>query len=152
MHGRRRASSSSRLARRPSGFTLIEVVVAFALLAGALTLLVGALSNAGRQVREADEVGRATLHAQSLLAQIGVGERLKPGTRQGEFEDGRFRWVLQITPYHDPARGKAATPEPMAAATRLLELDLDVRWGDGPRQHLRQRTLRLVRADAGGRP
>ena len=54
------------------GFTLIEVIIAFALLALALTLLLGSLSGAARQVGQADVRSRATLYAQSLLASTGV--------------------------------------------------------------------------------
>ena len=46
------------------GFTLIEVVVAFALLAFALTLLLGAMTRATTQVRNAEDAGRAALLAQ----------------------------------------------------------------------------------------
>ena len=63
------------------GFTLIEVIIAFALLALALTLLLGSLSGAARQVRNANDAGRAALHAQSLLAQGGVGRASAGVTR-----------------------------------------------------------------------
>ena len=76
--------------RRARGYTLIEVIVAFAVLALALTLLLGTLSGASRQLRWADDAGRASLHAQSLIDQLGVGEALVPGQRQGEFENGRL--------------------------------------------------------------
>ncbi len=59
--------------RRQHGFTLLEVIVAFALLALALSLLLGSLSGASRQVRDSADSSRATLHAQSLLAQLGAG-------------------------------------------------------------------------------
>src|SRR5690606_27083210 len=67
---------------RGRGYTLIEVLVAFAVLALALTLLLGTLSGATRQVRWSADAGRAALHAQSLVAQAGVGEVLAPGIRQ----------------------------------------------------------------------
>ena len=129
--------------RRQRGFTLIEVIVAFALLAGALTLLVGALSNASRQIRHADDAGRAALHAQSLLATVDAGEPLRVGTREGEFDQGRYRWSLQVSPYVDPARAAAAGPVPVGAA-QLLQLDLQVQWGEKPGERLQWRTLRLV--------
>ncbi|GAB2493548.1 prepilin-type N-terminal cleavage/methylation domain-containing protein [Pseudoxanthomonas sangjuensis] len=128
--------------RRQSGFTLIEVIVAFALLAGALTILVGALSNSSRQVRAADDASRATLHAQSLLAQVGVGEILQPGRREGEFDGGALRWELQVEPYVDPAR-RADAPVDLAAP-RLLQLDLSVHRADGRGRPLHWRTLRLA--------
>ena len=125
------------------GFTLIEVIIAFALLALALTLLLGSLSGAARQVRNADEAGRATLHAQSLLAQLGVGDALRPGTQQGVFEQGRYRWVLAIAPYADPLRPRAVAGN----APRLLQVQLSVAWGDDSRQVLQWQTLRLAPAD-----
>jgi general secretion pathway protein I len=127
--------------RRQSGFTLIEVVVAFALLAGAMALLIGALSNGSRQIRNANDASRATLYAQSLMAQVGVGEVLQPGQREGEFDNGALRWQLRIAPYADPALS-ATLLSPNTP--RLLQLDLQVHRADGKGQPLRWRTLRLV--------
>ena len=128
--------------RGQRGFTLIEVVVAFALLALALTLLLASLSGAARQVRIASDSSRATLHAQSLLAQVGVGETLRPGRRQGNFEGGRYRWVLDIAPYVDPVKRTSTPGNP--SATRLLWLKLSIAWGDKPGQQLQWQTLRLA--------
>ena len=136
------------------GYTLIEVLVAFAVLAGALTLLLGILTGASRQVRWADQAGRAALHAQSLLDQSGIGEPLQPGQREGDFEDGRYQWTLMVEHWRDPAVPPPATLDP--GAPRLMRLQLDVRWGDGgPRERLRLESLRLVTPDplvGGGLP
>ena len=132
--------------RRERGFTLIEVIIAFALLALALTLLLGTLSGSAREVRWSADAGRAALHAQSLLDQAGVGESLQPGARDGEFEDGRYRWTLRIEPYVDPTRRAQLTIDP--AAPRLLQLALTMTWGEGgPRQRLELQTLRLAQPD-----
>lgn len=128
---------------RQRGYTLIEVIVAFALLAGALTLLLGSLSGAARQVRNSADAGRAALHAQSLMAQIGVGVPIQPGSSNGEFDDGRYRWALQIQRWNDPAR-RADVPIDPGAPT-LLEVRLGIEWGEGgPGQRLLLRTLRMV--------
>ena len=132
-------------AGRQRGFTLIEVIIAFALLALALTLLLGSMSGAAKQIRNADDAGRATLHAQSLLAQVGSGEVLKLATRQGDFEEGRYHWLLEITPYVDPMKRAATVAEPSAPS--LLQVKLVVSWGGTPDQQLQWQTLRLVPAD-----
>jgi general secretion pathway protein I len=142
-----RADGTDIVAAGPSsmrGYTLIEVIVAFAVLALGLTLLLGTLSGATRQVRWADEAGRATLHAQSLLAQQGVGAALQSGHRDGVFEDGRYRWSLDVAPYVDPTRPPRALVDP--GAPQLLQLTLTVQWGEGedPRRRLRVQGLRLV--------
>jgi len=135
-------------AARAHGFTLIEVIVAFALLALALTVLLGTMANASRQVRWSADAGRAAIHAQSLLAEVGVGEALAPGVREGEFEDGRYRWRLQVVPWEDPE----APPGPLTdlSAPRMQELELSMQWGEGPDERLQLRSLRLVRPDPTG--
>jgi general secretion pathway protein I len=97
----RRAGAIGLRTRR--GFTLIEVIVAFAVLALALAIVLGTLSNASRQVRWSDDAGRAALHAQSLLDDTGVAQALVPGRSDGTFEDGRYRWTLEVAPWQEPA-------------------------------------------------
>ena len=138
---RARRRSTTRRAQR--GYTLIEVVVAFALLAFGMTLLLGSLTNATKQVRVSNDAGRAALHAQTLIDQAGVGEALTVGQRDGEVEGGRYRWDMNVTPFRDPT----APPrqDQILGAPQLLQLELTVRWGDGgPRETLRLQSLRLV--------
>lgn len=130
---------------RPRGFTLIEVIIAFVLLALALTLLLGSMSGAAKQIRHADDAGRAALHAQSMLTQLGVGEALQPGRSEGELENGRYRWSLAVTPYVDPLMTTA--PALDLSAPRLLHVDLTVAWGDAVNEKLQWQSLRLAPAD-----
>lgn len=146
-----RGGGFSRIPAAPHarrGYTLVEVIVAFGVLALGLVLLLGTLSGATRQVRNADEAGRAALHAQSLLDQVGVGEPLQPGRRDGEFEDGHYRWTLDVQPFREPGVPPPALTTP--GAPQLLELALTVHWGDDARQRLQLRSLRLVAPDATG--
>jgi general secretion pathway protein I len=133
---------------RPGGFTLVEVIVAFALLALGLTLILGALTRATGQVRWSEEAGRAAQHAQSLLDQTGVGEALEPGTDEGDFEDGRYRWRLEVAEWEDPAMPPSAAQPFDPTAPRLLELRLQVAWGDAAQDRLVLQSLRLVQPDA----
>jgi general secretion pathway protein I len=129
---------------RQRGYTLIEVIVAFALLALALTVLLGSLTNAARQVHWADGASRATLYAQSLLDQAGVGVPLQEGTRNGSFENERYRWTMDVRPHVEP---NAATITSTADGAQMFEIELDVAWGSAAAQHLHLRTLRLSRPD-----
>jgi general secretion pathway protein I len=131
--------------KRQRGYSLLEVIVAFALLALALTLLLGSLSGAARQVHNADLRTRAMLHAQSLLAATGIEQPLQEGRSQGDWEDGRYRWELQVEPYVD-ARASAlpqAAPTTASGPT-LAQLTLQVRWGEGNGERLQWRSLRLL--------
>lgn len=130
--------------RHQRGFTLLEVIVAFALLALAMSLLLGSLSGASRQVRESADSSRATLHAQSLLAQLGAGDVLQPGRQEGSFEGDRYRWQLDIAPFADPLAARAQLDP---GAPQLLDVRLVVRWGDERAQAMQWRTLRLAPRD-----
>ncbi|HAI46435.1 MAG TPA: general secretion pathway protein GspI [Stenotrophomonas sp.] len=134
--------------KRQRGYSLLEVIVAFALLALALTLLLGSLSGASRQVRQADLRSRAVLHAQSLPATTGVDAPLQIGQRDGQWEQGRYRWHLQVAPYQDPRSAAVGAAEPVAGPV-LAQLELHVSWGDGEGERLQWRSLRLLPALAG---
>ena len=137
--------------KRARGYTLIEVIIAFAVLALALTLLLGTLSGASKQVRWADDAGRAALHAQSLIDQLGVGEALAPGQRQGDFENGRYRWQLDVVPWRDPAQPADQSDQPQdLMAPSLLAVSLRVTWGEAANQQLQVSSLRLVQPDPVG--
>lgn len=146
---RRRSGHAAQVCKGQRGYSLLEIVVAFGVLAAALSLLLGALAGGTRQVRWAADSGRAALHAQSLLDEVGVGEVLAPGRRDGEFAGGRYRWVLDVAPYADTDRPPAPPGDPFAP--RLLQLRLQVTWGEGgPREQLQLHTLRLVQPDPAG--
>lgn len=135
-----------RRRRVQGGYSLIEVIVAFALLALALTLLLGTLSGTTRQLRWSDDAGRAALHARSLLASAGIDAPLRPGVRSGELEEGRYRWTLRVERWEDPE----LPPQPDdPAAAALHALELQVHWGaGGPREQLAVRSLRLIPPEA----
>ncbi|RYY94792.1 MAG: general secretion pathway protein GspI [Comamonadaceae bacterium] len=145
--------SSSRIPptrRGAAGFTLIEIIVAFGILALGLTLLLGTLSGATRQVRQAGDAGRAAMHAHSLLAEYSSTLRA-PARFDGELEDGRYRWQLQATPWQDPGRAGAARSDP--GAPRLLHVQLDIEWADGgPQERLQVASLRLALPPQGSAP
>ena len=138
-------------APKAAGFTLIEIVVAFAILALGLTLLIGTLSGATRQLRQAGDAGRAALHAQSLLDEHALAP--EPGETDGVLENGRYRWRLQVAPWDDPAMRSGL--QPAGNAPRLLRVQVRVEWGaGGAGEHLQLATLRYLvpRGAAGETP
>lgn len=138
--------------KRQRGFSLLEVMLAFTLMASALGILIAILGGGLGQVRNATDASEATLHAQSLLDELGVLEPILPGTREGESKDGRYRWTLEISEAEDPAPvaavDPAAVPEEsvglqIAGEPLLYRIQLDVAWGEeGDTRSLRFTTLR----------
>lgn len=134
--------------RAARGFTLLEVMLAFVVLATAMGLLMGMLSGGLRQVARSELETGAALHAQTLLDQLGISEPIEPGTREGALDGGRYRYRLDIAPAEDPAPlelapGTPRTP-PLQGAPELFAVALVLSWGEGedPSRQLRVATLR----------
>ena len=86
--------------RSPKGFTLIEVLVAFAVAALGLAALMQIFGTGLQSARISEGYARATLLAESKLASVGIEEPLVAGESGGDFGDG-FRWRLIVQPLDD---------------------------------------------------
>jgi len=83
---------------RQSGYTLIEVLVAFMILALALTVLLRIFSGGLRNVSVSSDYATATLIAESRLAAAGIDDPLRPGETSGT-EGERFTWTVSVQDY-----------------------------------------------------
>jgi len=139
--------SGSRAAR---GFSLLEVLVAFAILAlvgtALFRLFSGGLSNASA----ADDYSRALLVAESVLAEAASAQPLREGTTQGTFDDGRIEWTAQVVPYTPPAVNPDTERGSESIPLRLFKVNVDVAFAapSGGRRTLSLATTRLGAKDA----
>lgn len=83
--------------RRDAGFTLLEVMVAFVIMALASVLLYQAGIGSARQCLAAARTQEALARAQSRLASIGTLTPLRPLQAGGD-DGGGYSWQLRITP------------------------------------------------------
>uniref|UniRef100_UPI00054D93B3 PulJ/GspJ family protein n=1 Tax=Komagataeibacter kakiaceti TaxID=943261 RepID=UPI00054D93B3 len=82
---------------RDSGFTLLEVLVAFAIAALSLAAMWQSGVDGWRATRMAERSMEALSRARSHLAVVGHGLAIRPLSQGGEDGDG-FYWRLRITP------------------------------------------------------
>jgi len=134
-----------------SGFTLLEVLAAMALLAFAFAIGLRAMSGALGNSMRGEALTTATLEAQSLLDQQGLVVPLSAGVQQGRFADGAT-WQLRTSKFKPPvtpsASGFAASPaQPRGNGIDLFRLDLDVRYGGARTLH-----FATLRAQQGQQP
>ena len=87
-----------RVKTRISGYTLIEVLVAFMILALALTVLLRIFSSGLRNVSVSSEYAQAVLVAETQLAMAGITTGLQPGETHGS-DGGKFNWTRVVTNY-----------------------------------------------------
>ena len=103
--------------RRPPGFTLLEILVAFAIAAIALTALTAAVGGSLRSSRTAGTTEQAISRARSRLDAASLAV---PGERSGD-DGGGFRWrevVRQV--------GRSGT-------AALYDITVEITWTvDGP--------------------
>ena len=83
--------------RRQRGFSLLEVMVAFAILAISLGVLMQIFSRASRATHVAAQYSRAASLAESRLEAVGSAIPLEEGTVSGEPENG-YAWEVAIVP------------------------------------------------------
>jgi general secretion pathway protein I len=119
-------------ATRVAGFSLIEVLVAFVILALVGTALFRVFSGALGNASLADEYSRAALYAESRIASIGVEAPLREGTLQGTSDDGYYAWTATVEPYNPPGTTPALQATVDAMAVRLWRLAVTVRWPGAP--------------------
>jgi general secretion pathway protein I len=116
--------------RRQSGFTLIEIVVAFVLLALVLSTAFEIFASGLRRAGELEAQSRAIVIAQSRLAATGLEQPLAEGSAQGASEDGRFHWTVTVTPSAE-GQPPADQPQPGPGTYMLFRVEVRVDWEGG---------------------
>ena len=125
---------------RRSGFTLIEVLVAFAILVLVLTALLRVFSTGLDSIEVAERYASATMLARSVLDEVGIEIPLVADELAGD-AGGGFTWNVQIAP--------SAVIAPIADTGSLLvpyEVVVRVAWERGG--SLTLTTLRLASTPA----
>ncbi len=133
------------LRRTTRGFSLLEMIVATAILGiaiiGLMTLTTTVLANAAR-IREYD---RAAMLARTKMNQLLVEEPLPLGRNlTGTYESG-LGWEARVEPFFVP-------PTPQPGRTMLVRIRLTVWWdSDGRRKRLKLESFRrmIIRPEHG---
>lgn len=92
------------------GFTLIETLVAFVILALAAGAVLSALSSGPGRISRAANQRRATLFAQSLLAEAGTARNVEKGVWEGDLAAGG-NWRVVVEPYDDSGANSNSTSQ-----------------------------------------
>ena len=121
---------------RSRGFTLIEVLVAFAILALVLGVVFRTLSTGLSHERVAKAATVRVLEARSILDRLGVDVALEEGMIEGELTTGE-PWTLTVS-LAEPSEESGAVP---AGEINAYVAELQVDGADG--RMLRLQTLKL---------
>jgi general secretion pathway protein I len=117
------------------GFSLLEVLVAFTVLALALGVIFPLFATVSASARMSESYGQALLIAESRMAVLSAATSLDLRDQVGQ--EGSFTWHGKVSDY---ATGE---PSPVVAGMLPRQLDVRVSWVDGT--HERAVTLTSVR-------
>ncbi len=124
---------------RQSGFSLLEVLVAFAILSMSLGILYQAFSNSLRNVGASGDYSRAIIIAEARLAEAMADVPLNEGSDQGEV-DGRYQWKVVVQRYEYEG-------EEIVSRFTPYQVEVVVSWQDG--KHTREYQLSTLRLSQG---
>ncbi len=106
------------------GFTLLEVMVAVAILAMVLVTLLGVKNRSTEDVMIADHITTATLLAKRVMTETLTTGQLSESEDGGEFPEEEFK---------DYTWKKTIAPAPIVEA-KIMEVHVAVLWKEGTRQ------------------
>ena len=136
------------MSARHKGFSLLEILVAFAIMAVALTILLRIFGTGVNIAVTSEDYTLAVQIAESLMARTGVETPLQAGEWSGSEVD-KYDWHVDVAPLMLPVkprprfeRNNDDEPLPM----QLMRVRVEVSWGDDDdrRRALTLQSLKLL--------
>jgi len=113
-------------ARAARGFTLLEILVAFVVLAAAAGVLYRTFSVGLSSVDMVGGYSDAIAVAEAKLGALGLEKPLVVGDDSGTTDDQRFQWHVTLQDYTPP--GEAEQPMGFVSPVKLLKATVTVSW------------------------
>ena len=114
--------------KRTAGFSLLEVLAAFVILALVATALFRLFSGSLSNASAAEEWSRALLLAESQLDLAASAQPLKESTERGTDSTGALQWETSVVAYAPPDTTPDAERAAELLGTRLLRVTTEVRF------------------------
>ena len=119
--------------RASSGFTLLEVMLAFVIFAISFATVLEIMGASMRSVSRASDDTEVALMAQSVMDLVGTEIPVEEGQYDGTSME-RYNWRLDIFPYDISGEQDLATPElAELSGIELYWIDLEITWQSGRR-------------------
>jgi general secretion pathway protein I len=114
-----------------TGFTLIEVVVALAILGIGLTVIIELFSGGLRLARTSEEYTKAMNFAHMKMEEITSQRKIEEGTDEGKCDDDTFHWQVRIKKTDLLPVEKDSDFKP---PIELFQVRVDILWKSGSKE------------------
>lgn len=137
--------SGAQPAHAQHGFSVLEVLVAFIIVALVVTALFQLFGGALRNASGAGDWTRALLVAQSRLELAASAQPLREASDAGTEPDGRIAWRALVTPYVPPDANPDLERASESMTTRLYRISVDATFSgdDGKPRTVSLSTIRI---------
>ena len=126
---------------KQQGFSLLEILIAFSILALSLGILLKIFSAGVDTAVVAEDYTAAVQIAQSLMAKTGVETPLRADQSSG-LENEKYHWLVEVSPFvFNPDN-----VEPTVITAVLFKVKVIVSWGDDNTndRQVKLTTLKLI--------
>jgi general secretion pathway protein I len=114
-----------------TGFTLIEVVIALAILGIGLTVIIELFSGGLRLARTSEEYTKAMNFARMKMEEITSKQKIEEGSDEGKCDDDTFRWQVKIKKTDLLPIEKDSDFKP---PIELFQVIVDILWQSGSKE------------------
>ena len=114
-----------------TGFTLIEVVIALAILGIGLTVILELFSGGLRLARTSEEYTKAVNFARMKMEEVTSQQKIEEGSDEGKCDDDAFHWQVEIKKTDLLLIEKDSDFKP---PIELFQVVVDILWQSGSKE------------------
>ena len=113
------------IVRNSRGFTLLEVIVALAILGISIGVTMHIFSGGLKNIHRIDMAHRAMHHAENVMNEVLVDQDIRGPLQVADDLDEEFAYLVEIDYWEDPDQGMSLKPE-QQPPVYLLSVRVDV--------------------------
>jgi type II secretion system protein I len=152
MSARERKPLKAKSFSAVAGFTLLEVMIALAILAIASTVTLSLISGSLGNIRKVQQRTRSIEHAESIMESALIDSTiLQPTSSSGSFQDGTS-WTVRVEDYTEMDKQSTGSSSISTMPVKLLAYTVETIGPESIKPDCRLQTLKVVKIQTTSQP